>query len=443
MVQPCFWSNPPNLATQACQGPLTTNDSYSCTAGVAYTVNAAGGVLANDYNFNTGTALTAWLVANPSNGTLRLNRDGSFTYTGFSAGTDTWNYNAFDGVDYSGTPGTVTMTVTSSAVHNVIAGLDNGVIAYSTNLGSSWSVSGVLASGLCCTSLIADDNGTVFAGLSDVWNFSLLPQIWKSTDHGATWSYVKTLTDATDSTYGAPLQIGGGVNMGGGKLMFSAGGSVGGSLLYNSSDNGVTWSSGVIFPLHTGLIQGYGSNRLFNVGGGWILHNGISNSHISYSNDYGSTWTVTAYDITGNWFSFARLANGNILSSNQYALYQSVDNGVSWTSINTSGSAKNKTIISANGGTVTLGYGNLSVVVSTDGGATFGSPVTVDAGQTQNKVGCLLYLHTGVLLAASTHGQAVGTQLAKVYASNDNGTTWGSGVSPDGTQTNIFCLIET
>ena len=56
------------------------------------------GVLDNDTDVD-GDTLTAVLVAGPTNGTVTLNADGSFTYTptGNFTGTDTFTYNANDG----------------------------------------------------------------------------------------------------------------------------------------------------------------------------------------------------------------------------------------------------------------------------------------------------------------------------------------------------------
>jgi hypothetical protein len=79
------------------QDPVAVDDSYTTAVDTPLTVPAPG-VLANDSDPD-GDSLTAQLVAGPSNGTLVLNPDGSFTYTpnaGFN-GTDTFTYQASDG----------------------------------------------------------------------------------------------------------------------------------------------------------------------------------------------------------------------------------------------------------------------------------------------------------------------------------------------------------
>lgn len=93
--------------------PVGVSDTYTATAGQTLTI-AAGGVLANDTDAN-GDALTAQIVAGPTNGTLTLAANGSFTYTpttGFT-GTDSFQYRPFDGA-LAGAATTVTLNVVGS-----------------------------------------------------------------------------------------------------------------------------------------------------------------------------------------------------------------------------------------------------------------------------------------------------------------------------------------
>lgn len=90
--------------------PTAFDDSYSVDQGNTLTVSAPG-VLVNDID-PEGQPMTALLVTGPSNGTLVLNSNGSFTYTpnnGFF-GTDTFQYRAMDPLP-SSLPATVTITV--------------------------------------------------------------------------------------------------------------------------------------------------------------------------------------------------------------------------------------------------------------------------------------------------------------------------------------------
>ena len=72
--------------------PFANNDRYPLNAGAVLTV-AAPGILVNDADA-AGDPLTASLVSGPTNGTLQLNPDGSFTYTPNAAfyGQDSFTY---------------------------------------------------------------------------------------------------------------------------------------------------------------------------------------------------------------------------------------------------------------------------------------------------------------------------------------------------------------
>jgi len=103
-----FWDKLPAPVNRP---PVAVDDSYSVAAGGSLYVGAPG-VLANDSDPD-GDPLTAIQVSGPSNGTVTLNADGSFSYTpnpSFS-GTDSFTYKANDGALNSNIA-TVTITVT-------------------------------------------------------------------------------------------------------------------------------------------------------------------------------------------------------------------------------------------------------------------------------------------------------------------------------------------
>jgi VCBS repeat-containing protein len=102
--------------------PTAQGDSYTINEGAALTEDAAGGVLHNDSDPD-GKPLTAILVAGPSNGTLNIQPDGSFTYTpnDFFFGSDSFTYQASDGT-LSSTTATVTITV-KKVDHAPVAGI--------------------------------------------------------------------------------------------------------------------------------------------------------------------------------------------------------------------------------------------------------------------------------------------------------------------------------
>ena len=123
--------------------PAANNDSYNTITNTTLSV-AAPGVLGNDTDAN-GDSLTSVLVSGPAHGTLTLTNNGGFSYTPANnfSGTDTFTYQASDGLTNSAAA-TVTITVTTTAVnHPPVANNDS----YSTVVNTTLTVGapGVLA----------------------------------------------------------------------------------------------------------------------------------------------------------------------------------------------------------------------------------------------------------------------------------------------------------
>jgi hypothetical protein len=121
--------NAVNDAPAALPDAFTTDDTTALSV-------PAPGVLSNDTDVD-GDSLSAVLEAGPSNGTLVLNVDGSFTYmpnAGFS-GIDTFTYRASDGAAFSSAV-TVTITVVPVEELSTISGLvfedsnNNGLVDF-------------------------------------------------------------------------------------------------------------------------------------------------------------------------------------------------------------------------------------------------------------------------------------------------------------------------
>ena len=125
--------------------PEITDDGYSVDEDKLLLVSALG-VLENDSDPD-GDSLTAVKETNPAHGTLEFNDDGSFIYKPAPDfhGTDTFTYRAFDGVDYSETAATVTITVKS--VVDALVDIKPGSDPNSINLDSN----GVLAVAILST----------------------------------------------------------------------------------------------------------------------------------------------------------------------------------------------------------------------------------------------------------------------------------------------------
>jgi len=87
---------------------VAVNDTYPMPAPGTPLIIAAPGVLGNDTDVE-GSSLTAQVVSAPSNGTLNLNPDGSFSYTPVPtiSGSDSFTYRVSDGSATSAQAATV------------------------------------------------------------------------------------------------------------------------------------------------------------------------------------------------------------------------------------------------------------------------------------------------------------------------------------------------
>ena len=122
--------------------PLAERDSYALLQNQALSVNAAGGVLANDVDFS-GAGLDAVLVSSPSHGKLTLNADGSFSYTPDSEfnGSDQFTYEASND---SGTSAVTTADLTVNYVNQQPSLVPGDLPASNENAGPQ-VVQGVVA----------------------------------------------------------------------------------------------------------------------------------------------------------------------------------------------------------------------------------------------------------------------------------------------------------
>jgi hypothetical protein len=117
---------------------VATDDVYVLD-GASLTV-AAPGVLANDRDVD-GDPLTATRVSSPTQGTVRLNADGSFTYTpaANSTGCDSFEYVSKDGAGTFSGFATVTILfqpVPDPLAQGAFASAQNGSFASAPDKGS-------------------------------------------------------------------------------------------------------------------------------------------------------------------------------------------------------------------------------------------------------------------------------------------------------------------
>ncbi len=128
------------------EDPIAVTDSYNVSNGATLNVPAPG-VLDNDED-PEGLALTAVKVADPTNGTVTLNSNGSFTYThdGSDTAFDSFTYQAMD-------PGGMMSAVTSVSLN--IGPIDPDPPSVTIN-GDAFGAPGAVAS---FTSTITDGSG--------------------------------------------------------------------------------------------------------------------------------------------------------------------------------------------------------------------------------------------------------------------------------------------
>ena len=172
-------SSPGNTTTvtinvdPANDAPIANADNYSVDQGDTLSVPVATGLLDNDADAD-GDPLTVTVVTGPSNGTLGLNPDGSFSYTPDAAfaGTDSFTYVANDGTEDSA-PATVVINVAAgnaapvgrsdqfSGVEDTVLTVDaaNGVLANDTDADGD-PITAELVSGPYGGSLVLDPDGS-------------------------------------------------------------------------------------------------------------------------------------------------------------------------------------------------------------------------------------------------------------------------------------------
>jgi large repetitive protein len=123
--------------------PLPHADAFSTGEDVALTVSAGMGLLANDFD-PQDLPLTAELVGGPSNGTLTLNADGSFSYIPSANyhGTDSFTYVANNGVEAGPL---VTATIVVEPLNDAPSAVNDDYIVDASGSVNADSEAGVLA----------------------------------------------------------------------------------------------------------------------------------------------------------------------------------------------------------------------------------------------------------------------------------------------------------
>ena len=269
--------------------------------------------------------------------------------------------------------------------------------------------------------------------------------LWKTTDGGTTWSTntdnlpVLGISDiAIDNQHRDTMYIatgdGDGANTGGGGDSKSVG-------VLKTTDGGVTWNT-------TGLSWTLANVRfikrlILDPTNPSVLIAATSNG-IYRTTDGGTTWANTQ----AGYFMDMQMnpGNHNILCATTYSygggaqIYQSTNNGVSWTSVYT-GSAIPRIKLAVTPASVNkvdalcvdaTSWGFHSIMHSTDGGATWTTALTINAGCTNdymddanNASGCYGQGYYDVGFACSpTNPNELYLGGVNTWKSTDNGATW-------------------
>jgi VCBS repeat-containing protein/parallel beta-helix repeat protein len=179
--------------------PVANPDAYSADEDTNLIV-AAPGVLGNDTDPN-GYPITAVQVSGPTNGTLVLNADGSFTYAPAANffGTDSFAYKATDGLSFSNT---VTVSLTVNAVNDApVAGALSVAGAEDTLIPGQIDGSDVDGDPLSFALVTGPQHGTVL--LTDYGSFSYQP----GADFNGTDTFTVTASDGLLSSAPATVTI--------------------------------------------------------------------------------------------------------------------------------------------------------------------------------------------------------------------------------------------
>ncbi len=184
--------------------PVAVNDAYSTDEDSDLTV-ATLGVLGNDTDANSDT-LFAVEVAGPSNGSLTLNSDGSFTYSPDSNfnGGDSFTYKANDAMLESNI---ATVSLTVNSINDAPAAEDN---SYSVDMNSTLNVpaDGVLGNdedveGDSLTAVLVSDVSHGTLNLNSDGSFDYSP----TTDYEGPDSFTYKANDGTDDSNIATVSI--------------------------------------------------------------------------------------------------------------------------------------------------------------------------------------------------------------------------------------------
>ena len=150
--------------------PIATDDTFSVPTNGTLTVDATGGVVANDSDADDDS-LSVTVATGPSNGQLTLNADGSFEYTPNTDfhGTDTFTYTVNDGtVDSAAATVTIDVNTLTAVTDDTYSVAEDGTLTIDAAAGvlnndsdvDSDSMSVVLVTGPAHGTVTLDADGS-------------------------------------------------------------------------------------------------------------------------------------------------------------------------------------------------------------------------------------------------------------------------------------------
>ncbi len=143
-------TNVSTVQVQYTLNPAAVADYYQGVENTTLTVGAPG-VLTNDTTGASAGRLSAVLVSGPAHGSLTLNADGSFAYTPVTNfyGSDSFTYQASDGVGNSAATGVTISVIPTGALFfdDFTRATDPGPLTPWTAFDGNWTVSGGQLSG--------------------------------------------------------------------------------------------------------------------------------------------------------------------------------------------------------------------------------------------------------------------------------------------------------
>jgi VCBS repeat-containing protein len=205
--------------------PTADNDSYTVAEDGTLVVAAATGVLQGDSDIDPSEVLTAILAAGPTNGTLALAADGSFTYTPNAnfTGTDSFTYRANDG-EANSNLATVTITVTPVndapvAVANAYTVAEDGILSVSAATGVLANDTDAEGSALTAQLVSGPGNGSFVLNANGSFEYIPSPNFngqvsftYRASD-GIALSAATTVTINVTAVNDAPVAVGNGYSL--------------------------------------------------------------------------------------------------------------------------------------------------------------------------------------------------------------------------------------